>query len=92
MAEAAITPTITIYTSGFCAYCVAAKNLLKSKGLAWNEVRVDTDPSKREEMRARAKRTSVPQIFIGDLHVGGFDELAALERKGELASLLEVAP
>ena len=92
MADAAASPTITIYTSGFCAYCVAAKNLLKSKGLAWNEVRVDTDPTKRNEMLARAKRTSVPQIFIGDVHVGGFDELAALDRKGELAPLLVATP
>ena len=92
MADAATSPTITIYTSGFCAYCVAAKNLLKSKGLAWNEVRVDTDPSRRDEMRARTRRTSVPQIFIGDVHVGGFDELAALDRKGELAPLLAATP
>ena len=81
-------PTITIYTSAMCAYCGAAKNLLKSRGASWNEVRVDLDRAKREEMLARAKRTSVPQIFIGDLHVGGFDELAALDRKGQLASLL----
>ena len=86
MADAS--PTITIYTTNFCAYCVAAKNLLKSRGASWTEVRVDRDAAGREEMLARARRTSVPQIFIGDLYVGGFDELAALDRKGELASLL----
>jgi len=92
MADAAGSPTITIYTSAMCGYCVAAKNLLKSRGANWNEVRVDLDRGKREEMLARAKRTSVPQIFIGDLHVGGFDELAALDRKGELAPLLAATP
>jgi glutaredoxin 3 len=81
-------PSITIYTTNFCAYCVAAKNLLKSRGASWREVRVDLDAAGREEMRSRANRTSVPQIFIGDVYVGGFDELAALDRKGELAPLL----
>ncbi len=88
MADDAGSPTITIYTSAMCGYCMAAKNLLKSRGASWNEVRVDLDRGKREEMLARAKRTSVPQIFIGDLHVGGFNELAALDRKGELMPLL----
>lgn len=91
MADAAASPTITLYTSAMCGYCVAAKNLLKSKGLTWNEVRVDIDPDRRAEMLARARRTSVPQIFIGDVHVGGFDELAALDRKGELTALLAPA-
>ena len=86
MADAS--PTITIYTSNFCAYCVAAKNLLKSRGYNWTEVRVDLDATGRQEMLARANRSSVPQIFIGDVYVGGFDELAALDRKGELAPLL----
>ena len=88
MAAADPSPNIIIYTSAFCAYCVAAKNLLKSRGANWTEVRVDLDAGRREEMLARARRSSVPQIFIGDVHVGGFDELAALDRKGELASLL----
>ena len=71
---------------------MAAKNLLKSRGASWTEVRVDLDPVRRTEMLARARRTSVPQIFIGDLHVGGFDELAALDHKGELAPLLVATP
>ena len=92
MAAADASPTITIYTSAFCAYCVAAKNLLKSRGASWVEVRVDLDASRREEMLSRTRRASVPQIFIGDVHVGGFDELAALDRNGELAPLLAGSP
>ncbi len=63
-------PEITLYTSATCGYCVAAKNFLKSKGLRWNEVRIDMDPAERERMLARARRSTVPQIFIGDIHVG----------------------
>jgi glutaredoxin 3 len=81
-------PEITLYTSAVCGYCVAAKNFLKSKGLSWNEVRIDTDPVQREKMLALARRTSVPQIFIGDTHVGGYDELIALHRAGKLEPLL----
>jgi glutaredoxin 3 len=71
-----------------CGYCVAAKNFLKSKGLAWNEVRIDLEPAERERMVARARRTSVPQIFVGDTHVGGYDDLMALHRAGKLEPLL----
>ena len=81
-------PEITLYTSAVCGYCVAAKNFLKSKGLSWNEVRIDTDPVQREKMLALARRTSVPQIFIGNTHVGGYDELMALHRAGKLEPLL----
>ena len=81
-------PVITIYSTLVCPYCVAAKNFLKSKGLEWNEVRIDLDPVEREKMVAKAKRTSVPQIFVGDTHVGGFDDLSALERAGKLDVLL----
>lgn len=80
---------ITVYTSAACGYCVAAKNFLKSRGLAWNEVRVDLDAAERERMVARTRRTSVPQIFVGDTHVGGYDDLMALHRAGGLAPLLE---
>lgn len=82
------TPEITLYTSAICGYCVAAKNFLKSKGLAWNEVRIDTDPEARKKMLAIARRTSVPQIFVGDTHVGGYDDLMALHRAGKLEALL----
>ncbi len=82
---------ITLYTSAICGYCVAAKNFLRSRGLDWNEVRIDTHPDARGKMLALAGRTSVPQIFIGDTHVGGYDELMALHRAGKLESLLSGA-
>lgn len=77
-------PHVQIYTSAICGYCVAAKNLLKQKGYDYEEVRVDLDPARREEMVARARRTSVPQIFIDGEHVGGFDDLRALSLRGGL--------
>lgn len=87
--EAALdNPIITIYSTAICPYCVAAKNFLKSRGLSWNEVRIDTDPAERERMIARARRTSVPQIFVGETHVGGYDDMMALHRAGKLEPLL----
>ena len=83
---------ILMYTSAICPYCVAAKNFLRHKGLQWTEVRVDLDPAQRTEMMSRARRTSVPQIFVGDTHVGGYDDLVALDRAGRLQPLLEKAP
>ncbi|MEP7185594.1 MAG: glutaredoxin 3 [Rhodanobacter sp.] len=83
---------IEVYSTAVCPYCVAAKNLLKSKGLEWTEVRIDTDATGREAMLARSGgRRSVPQIFINDQHVGGFDELVAADRSGKLAELLDSA-
>lgn len=81
-------PPITLYSSAHCGFCVAAKNFFKSRNLEWNEVRVDMDPVERQKMVALAKRTSVPQIFIGDTHVGGYDDLMALHRAGKLDALL----
>jgi glutaredoxin 3 len=86
---AAARPDIVMYTTGYCPYCVAAKNFLKAKGQQWSEVRVDTDPEQRAKMMKLSRRTSVPQIFINDTHVGGFDDLVALDRAGGLAPLLE---
>lgn len=80
-----------MYTTAICPYCVAAKNFLKARGAEWEEVRVDLDPVRRQEMLDRARRTSVPQIFVGDTHVGGYDELVALDRAGGLRPLLEGA-
>jgi len=80
-----------IYTTLVCPYCVAAKNFLKQKGYSFDEVRVDLDPLRRQEMRERSRRTSVPQIFFGNVHVGGFDDLVALERRGELGSVAGLA-
>lgn len=84
-------PEIVMYTSAICGYCVAAKTFLKSQGLAWREVRVDLDPAERERMMARARRTSVPQIFVGDTHVGGYDDMMALHRQGGFLPLVQGA-
>ena len=81
-------PEITLYSTLVCPYCVAAKNFLKSKGLEWTEVRIDLDPVEREKMVAKAKRTSVPQIFVGDVHVGGYDDMMAMHREGRFEPLL----
>jgi glutaredoxin 3 len=81
-------PQITLYTSAVCGYCMAAKSFLKSRGLQWTEVRIDTDPAQREKMVALARRTSVPQIFVGDTHVGGYDDMIALHRAGGFEPLL----
>jgi len=79
---------IEIYTTPFCGYCARAKGLLDSKGAAYEEMDVMMDEKKRAEMRDRSRRTTVPQIFINGEHVGGSDELAALERAGKLDPLL----
>ena len=80
---------ILMYATGVCPYCVMAEKLLRAKGVADIEkVRVDLDPARREEMMTRTGRRTVPQIYIGDRHVGGFDDLAALERAGGLDPLL----
>ena len=81
-------PPITLYTTAICPYCVATKNFLKSKGRDWTEVRIDTDPAARDAMVAKTRRTSVPQIFIGETHLGGYDEMMALHRAGKLEPLL----
>jgi len=81
--------TVEIYTSNFCGFCVAAKRLLKSKGVEFTEYNVGRDAAMRQEMMARANGGhTVPQIFIGDKHVGGCDELHALERAGKLDAML----
>ncbi|MGH8372012.1 MAG: glutaredoxin 3 [Gammaproteobacteria bacterium] len=81
--------TVTIYSTRVCPYCMRAKALLSAKQVAYTEVMVDTDPGKRIEMEHKSGgRRTVPQIFIGEHHVGGFDELYALDRKGELEALL----
>jgi glutaredoxin 3 len=83
---------VVMYSSAICPYCVAAKNFLKQRGVEWREVRVDLDPVARSEMLERAKRTSVPQIFINGTHVGGFDDMVALDRAGHFQPLLEQSP
>jgi len=78
-----------MYSTAVCPFCVRAELLLKAKGITEIEkIRVDLDPHQREEMMQKTGRRTVPQIYIGDAHVGGFDELAALEHAGKLDSLL----
>lgn len=80
---------VVMYSTGFCPYCVMAERLLVAKGVAEIEkVRVDLDPARREEMMQKTGRRTVPQIYVGDRHVGGYDDLAALDRAGGLDPLL----
>ncbi|PTW59152.1 glutaredoxin 3 [Breoghania corrubedonensis] len=81
-------PKIVIYTRQFCGYCTAAKSLLDEKGVAYEEIDATYAPEKRQEMMSRSGRMTFPQIFIGDTHVGGCDELHALERQGKLDALI----
>jgi glutaredoxin 3 len=81
--------SVEIYTSPLCGYCHAAKRLLKQKNVQFVEMNVAMNPSRRQEMLGRAHgRHTVPQIFVGDTHVGGYDELSALDRAGKLDALL----
>ncbi|MBC7205759.1 MULTISPECIES: glutaredoxin 3 [Methyloversatilis] len=81
---------VLMYTSGYCPYCVQAERLLVSKGVTDIEkVRVDTDPARRTEMMEKTGRRTVPQIYIDDFHVGGCDDLHALDREGKLDPLLQ---
>ena len=80
---------VTIYSSNYCPFCIRAKQLLDAKRVKYNETRVDGQPRVRAEMtRLAGGKTSVPQIWIGDTHVGGCDELHALERSGKLDGML----
>jgi glutaredoxin 3 len=82
-------PPITMYATGWCPYCIRAEALLKSKGIdAINKIRVDLEPHLKDEMIERTGRRTVPQIYIGEVHVGGFDDLYALDRQGKLDPLL----
>lgn len=85
-------PAVKMYTTAVCPYCMRAKQFLKSKGVEQiEEVRVDADPQAREHMMAVTGRRTVPQIFIGSTHVGGCDDLIALDAQGGLAPLLQAA-
>lgn len=80
---------VMMYATGVCPYCLMAERLLRAKGVAEIEkVRVDLEPARREEMMQRTGRRTVPQIYVGDRHVGGYDDLAALDRAGGLEPLL----
>ncbi|HET8882463.1 MAG TPA: glutaredoxin 3 [Solimonas sp.] len=80
---------VLMYTTRFCPYCVMAKRLLNIKGAAVEEVRIDEDVVRRDEMMRITGRRTVPQIFVGDTHVGGCDDLQALDRAGKLDALLQ---
>ena len=81
---------VLMYTTAVCPYCMRAKQLLKARGVTdIEEVRVDVDSGSREEMMLKTRRRTVPQIYIGDTHVGGFDELSALDSAGKLRPLLD---
>lgn len=83
---------VKMYTTGFCPYCTRAKQVLQSKGVAQiEEIRIDTDPAARAVMMEITGRRTVPQIFIGDTHVGGHDDLVALDARGGLMPLLGAA-
>lgn len=88
--DSTVSPTrVDLYTTAVCPYCVAAKNLLHARGLTYREIRVDSDPAQRDTMLIRSGgRRTVPQIFINDNHIGGFDDLVAADRSGKLGEIL----
>ena len=79
---------VQMYATAFCPYCVRARRLLKRKGIEFEEIRVDKDQGEMRTMIQRSQRTTVPQIFIADRHIGGYDDMAALEAAGKLDALL----
>ena len=83
-------PQVVMYSTAICPYCVRAKHLLENKGVAYEEIRIDHDREIMQEMMRRSNRHTVPQIFIDDFHVGGYDDLASLEISGRLDHLLGI--
>ena len=92
MGHTAVAPgeimAIVMYSTRFCPYCIRARRVFKDKGVAFVDIPVDTDRAKRQKMEALSGRHTVPQIWVGDRHIGGFDDLWLLEQRGELDSLL----
>jgi glutaredoxin 3 len=82
---------VTIYTKPYCPYCIRAVSLLEKKGVAFTEIEAAFDPEKRQEMMRRSGRATFPQIFVGETHIGGCDDMFALEREGKLDPLLQQA-
>jgi glutaredoxin 3 len=85
-------PKVVVYSTAVCPYCVRAKALLERKGIAYEERMIDGDREHMREMLERSKRRTVPQIFIDEYHVGGYDDMAALDSAGELNILLGLEP
>lgn len=84
-----MTASVTMYSTGVCPYCTMAERLLKNKGVdVIEKIRIDLDPQQRMDMMAKTGRRTVPQIYIGTTHVGGFDDLTALDKAGKLDALL----
>jgi glutaredoxin 3 len=81
-------PNVVMYTTAICPYCHRAKSLLNHKGVAYEEIRIEGDPERFQEMQQRSQRHTVPQIFIDEFHVGGYDDMAALDAAGRLDPLL----
>lgn len=81
-------PSILMYIRPTCSFCLAARRLFKEKGAIWTEVSLDEEPERRVEMIRRSGRTTVPQIFIGETHVGGYDDLRALDEEGQIDRML----
>jgi len=81
--------SVTLYTTRFCPYCIRARGLLEGKGVDYKDIAVDGSPQLRREMSERSGRTSVPQIWIGERHIGGYDDMARLESQGRLDELLQ---
>ncbi|MBW9256944.1 MAG: glutaredoxin 3 [Candidatus Thiodiazotropha sp. (ex. Lucinisca nassula)] len=84
-------PQVVMYSTAICPYCVRAKHLLENKGVTYEEIRIDHDREIMQEMMRRSNRHTVPQIFIDDFHVGGYDDLASMEISGQLNQLLGIA-
>ena len=82
---------VTIYTKPYCPYCVRAVDLLEQKGVPFTEIEAAFDPEKRQEMMQRSGRATFPQIFVGERHIGGCDDMMALDREGRLDTLLQQA-
>ena len=82
-------PPVEVYTTPYCPYCVSAKELLRNKGVTFVETCVDLEPALRAEMMQRTRRRTVPQIYIGEIHVGGYDDLYELDEAGKLDPLLQ---
>ena len=83
------TPAVTVYTGSFCGYCTRALALLERRGIAHVEISVEDHPGLREELLAKSGRRTLPQVYVGEKYIGGADELAALDRSGELLKLIQ---
>ena len=84
-------PEVVVYTKNVCGYCEAAKSLLREKGVAFREINVSDDPAELTRMVERTKQRMLPQIFVGERHIGGFDDLAALNASGQLEAVLGIS-